>query len=124
MPPTSPTHHRAVALVLAFVASLTVARFGVAPPTVTRATDAPPVVLDAGPLRVDPNRDDARGLEALPGVGPRMAARILAARTVRPFTGPDDLLRVRGIGPRTLARMRPYLIFPGATDREENVRPR
>ena len=109
---------------LAFVASLTVARFGVAPPTVTRATDAPPVVLDAGPLRVDPNRDDARGLEALPGVGPRMAARILAARTVRPFTGPDDLLRVRGIGPRTLARMRPYLIFPGATDREENVRPR
>ncbi len=118
-----PTHHRAVALVLAFVASLTVARFGVAPPTVTRASDAP-VVVDAGPLRVDPNRDDARRLEALPGVGPRMAARILAARSARPFTGPDDLLRVRGIGPRTLARMRPYLVFPGPTGREENVRPR
>lgn len=123
MPAPSPTHHRAVALVLAFVASLTVARFGVAPPTVTRASDAPTVV-DAGPLRVDPNRDDARRLEALPGVGPRVAARILAARTVRPFTGPDDLLRVRGIGPRTLARLRPYLVFPGATGREENVRPR
>lgn len=46
---------------------------------------------------------DPRLLETLPGIGPALAARIVAAR---PFHDVDDLLRVRGIGPATLERLR------------------
>lgn len=45
-------------------------------------------------------------LEALPGVGPVLARRILEGR---PYGRVEDLLRVRGIGPATLERLRPYV---------------
>jgi competence ComEA-like helix-hairpin-helix protein len=53
------------------------------------------------------NTADAATLESLPGVGPVLAARIIAHRdAVGGFTSPDDLLAVRGIGEATLARLR------------------
>jgi competence protein ComEA len=56
---------------------------------------------------VDINSADAATLEALPGVGPVLAARIVAHRdSAGHFASPDDLLAVRGIGPSTLARFR------------------
>jgi len=54
-------------------------------------------------LPIDPNRADAATLESLPGIGPARAQAILAARERRPFERPEDLERVPGIGPRTLA---------------------
>lgn len=54
---------------------------------------------------VDVNVATAQELEALPGVGPAIAARIVDAR---PFANVDDLERVRGIGPATLERIRPF----------------
>lgn len=54
-------------------------------------------------LPIDPNRADARTLEALPGVGPVRAARIVAERARRPFAELRDLRRVHGIGPHTVA---------------------
>jgi len=70
------------------------------------------------PSRIDLDRATARDLERLPGIGPALAARIVADRVDRgPFRTPDALLRVRGIGPRTLNRIRPYLEGPaGAAD--------
>ena len=70
------------------------------------------------PSRIDLDRATARDLERLPGIGPALAARIIADRAERgAFLSPDALLRVRGIGPRTLARIRPYLAPPiGAAD--------
>jgi competence protein ComEA len=56
-----------------------------------------------GEARVSINAADPRLLETLPGIGPALAARIVAAR---PFHDVDDLLRVRGIGPATLERLR------------------
>src|SRR6266853_2765345 len=54
------------------------------------------------PSRIDLDRATARELERLPGIGPGLAARILADRAERgPFGTPEALLRVRGIGPRT-----------------------
>jgi competence protein ComEA len=47
-------------------------------------------------LALDLNREDARSLEALPGIGPIRARAIVAAR---PFCHPRELLRVPGIGP-------------------------
>ena len=58
-------------------------------------------------FRLDPNTADEEGLCQLPGVGPAMAERIMAAR---PFEGADDLMRVSGVGPTVLARMRPFLL--------------
>jgi competence ComEA-like helix-hairpin-helix protein len=60
-----------------------------------------------GPGRIDVNRADEEVLQGLPGVGPALARRIVEARQNKPFRSIDDLVRVRGIGPATLSRLRP-----------------
>ena len=46
-------------------------------------------------------------LVLLPGIGPVLAARIADARTGKsPYTTWNDLLAVRGIGPKTVDRLR------------------
>jgi competence protein ComEA len=73
-------------------------------PAVEPLAAAPPGLLETGRIRV--NRASARDLEALPGIGPVMAKRILEERDLHgPFRRPEDLLRVKGIGPKTLARL-------------------
>jgi competence protein ComEA len=58
---------------------------------------------------LDPDRASAADWERLPGIGPALAARIVADRTARgPFGGPEGLSRVKGIGPKTVERLRPY----------------
>jgi competence protein ComEA len=67
----------------------------------------------AAPLRpasIDVDRASEAELLRLPGIGPALAGRIVAERAAGgAFGGPDGLLRVRGIGPKTLERIRPYL---------------
>ena len=71
-----------------------------APPTPIRVRAASPFVDGL----LDLNRADSLDLIALPGIGPTLAGRILAARRAGGgFRAPEDLLRVRGIGPQTLA---------------------
>lgn len=119
----SPTHHRAAALVVAIVAVLALVH--TAPPPVV--IPAPSPTVGPPPAQVDPRTADTHALESLPGVGPALARRIVEARGTHPFTRPEDLLRVRGIGPRTLARMRARLTFSRdeatATDRGASSRP-
>jgi len=59
--------------------------------------------------RLDPNRAGPLDFQALPGIGPGRAAAIVAARRKAPFCRVADLVRVRGIGPKTLARIAPLL---------------
>jgi hypothetical protein len=54
-------------------------------------------------LAIDPNRADAATLATLPGIGPGRAAAIVEARRQGRFGRLEDLDRVPGIGPRTLA---------------------
>jgi competence ComEA-like helix-hairpin-helix protein len=62
-----------------------------------------------GPL--DVNRASAAALETLPGIGPVMAARIVVDREDRgAFRSVDDLDRVRGVGPATVARLRERMV--------------
>jgi competence protein ComEA len=59
---------------------------------------------------LDLNTATAEDLEALPGIGPQTAGRVLADRAARgPFAEVQELERVRGIGPRTVARLRPLV---------------
>ncbi len=48
-------------------------------------------------------------IEALPGVGPALAARIVEARRAAPFASVEDLARVPGIGPSTIERLRAFV---------------
>jgi competence protein ComEA len=64
----------------------------------------------SGAFLVDLNRAQWPELAQLPGIGPVLARRIVDSRkTDGPFSTPDDLIRIRGIGPKRLARIRPYL---------------
>lgn len=73
------------------------------------------VAHDAAPaaavrFTVDINQAAADELAQLPGLGPTIAARIIAHRDAHgPFTAPEALLDVPGIGDATLAAIRPHL---------------
>ena len=58
---------------------------------------------------VDLNAAPAGEIEALPGVGPVLASRIVAARGDREFTSAGDLGRVPGVGPATIERLRAFV---------------
>lgn len=61
-------------------------------------------------FQVDVNRAAWVEFAALPGVGRKLAERIVQSRQQQgPFADIDDLRRVRGIGPHTLETIRPYL---------------
>jgi len=60
---------------------------------------------------VDLNPADWPELAQLRGIGETLARRIVDSRRHDgPFLDHNDLERVRGIGPRTLDRLRPYLL--------------
>lgn len=58
------------------------------------------------------NSASARDLERIPGIGPAMSQRIIERRRQRPFTSIEDLMDVKGIGQRTLEKMRPFISVP------------
>ena len=63
------------------------------------------------PYLVDINRATWPEIAQLPDIGETLAKRIVESRDADgPFRDHDDLRRVRGIGPKTLERMRPYLL--------------
>lgn len=67
------------------------------------------------------NQADHRTLQALPRIGPAMAGRIVAWREAHgPFRNGDDLLKVRGIGPRTLEQLLPLVTFQPAQALEDS----
>ncbi|NLZ93553.1 MAG: ComEA family DNA-binding protein [Firmicutes bacterium] len=60
--------------------------------------------------KVNVNTATAAEFEQLPGIGPAKAAAIISYREENgPFQSVDDLTRVPGIGPGTLATMKDYL---------------
>jgi competence protein ComEA len=66
---------------------------------------------------VDLNRADAHRLADLPGVGPALAARIVDYRREHgPFRSPDDLDKVKGVGPALLQRIAGLVVMGAAED--------
>ncbi len=69
--------------------------------------EAPPL---SARFEVDINSADWPEMAQLPDVGETLARRIVESRAVDgPFADLGDLRRVRGIGPKTLERIRPHL---------------
>lgn len=57
---------------------------------------------------INPNLASLAELEALPGIGEGVARKIVAGR---PYQKHEDLLAVKGLGERSLERIRPMLVF-------------
>ena len=68
--------------------------------------------VSPGQGKLELNTATAEQLQQLPGVGPVLAERIVAARNSRPsgtFATIEDLSTIRGIKRKTTARLAPYL---------------
>lgn len=77
-----------------------------------------PKLLTLG-LALDLNSVTPADLEALPGIGPALAQRIIDYRRAHgPFKTIDDLEQVSGIGPKKLARIKPLLVIAEITDND------
>ena len=77
-----------------------------AKPDTDRSRKAPPPDFLRNPL-VFLSSAPKDSLVLVPGVGPVIADRIIGARTgKRSFTKWEDLLAIKGIGPKTLERMK------------------
>jgi competence protein ComEA len=60
---------------------------------------------------INVNTAGADDLVQVPGIGPKMAERIIAHREKSgPFTSLEQLMNVKGIGEKKLARLRPFLV--------------
>jgi competence ComEA-like helix-hairpin-helix protein len=72
------------------------------------------------------NTADAIQLALLPGIGPGRAHAIIAHRQKAPFRAVEDLVKVKGIGRKTFARLRPFVAVTGANTiaRARTVAPR
>jgi competence protein ComEA len=68
-----------------------------------------PAITPDGKVMINAATED--DLRRLPGIGPAKAKAILALRSrLGKFKRPEDLLRVKGLGRRKLARLRPLLV--------------
>lgn len=82
----------------------------VGPEEVPLPTDAAPPQGSSVAQRIDINTADSDELQAINGIGPALAQRIIDYRDANgPFTSVDDLINVSGIGPATLENMRPFI---------------
>jgi len=81
----------------------------VAPSRTPRGTPQAAAATTQFPINL--NTATAEQLEAIPGIGPVLAQRIIEYRqTHGRFQSVDELLEVRGIGPKRLENMRPYVV--------------
>ena len=67
-----------------------------------------PSLTGAPAGKININTSTQKQLETLPGIGPVAAQRIIQGR---PFSSPEDLQRVKGIGAKTVEKLRDRIAF-------------
>lgn len=85
----------------ALVTGLVLVGLGIAGANATRVPDGP-----LRPTRVDLDRASAARLMLLPAVGTHRARQLVEERERAPLRSIDDLVRIDGIGPATVDRIR------------------
>jgi len=66
-------------------------------------------------IKIDINHASAAELQKIPKIGPVLAGKIIEYRSENGnFTSLDDLINVKGIGKKTLNKIRDYLILNSA----------
>lgn len=109
----------ALACTLGLALALALAAPASAAPAAQSAAPAAAGQTGQGPSAehpVDINTASEEALIELPGVGPAMARRIVDFRKEHgPFRRVEDLMKVKGIGEKSFAKLRP-LITVGTTD--------
>jgi len=104
---------RGPARTAAAIALGAVGLFALASSWSSAAPTAPPSIAGAAPSTIDLNAADQNELESLPGIGPSLARRIIDHRADNgPFDSVDALDAVKGIGPVTIERLRPFVSAP------------
>jgi competence protein ComEA len=90
-------------------------------PSAVPTEPTPPQAPEAGITsdgRIVLNTANAAQLDRLPSVGPKRAEQIVALRTrLGRFKSLNELLRIRGIGRKTLAKMLPLLVLDEPTSK-------
>ncbi|MCP5464290.1 MAG: helix-hairpin-helix domain-containing protein [Deltaproteobacteria bacterium] len=64
---------------------------------------------------VNINTASAEQLTAVPGIGAAKAQAIVELRSQKPFSHVEDLLLVKGIGEKSLQKMKAYFVLNGDT---------
>lgn len=68
---------------------------------------------------IDLNRSGREMLQALPGIGPVLADRIVKHREqFGPFTAPEEVMGVEGIGERRYEKIKPWVVVRTAVSKE------
>lgn len=68
------------------------------------------VITNLVAAAIDINKADAETLTTLPGIGEKTAEQINVYREMNgPFKNVDELLNVKGIGPKVLEKIRPLV---------------
>ena len=60
---------------------------------------------------LDPNTATAEELQSLPGIGKKIAVRIIATRATNPIRSPKDLFAIKGITPKLIEALATQLQF-------------
>ena len=82
-----------------------------------RAAPAKAATSETDSAPVDINAADSEKLATLPGIGPSIAQRIVDYRKEHgPFKSVDELVNVRGVGEKLLAKLRDHVTVGGAKD--------
>lgn len=88
------------------------------PPTLSPSGSRPesptvtPTEVAQGPTNpINLNTASQAELESLPGVGPKLAERLIQARQRQPFTSVSDLDRVAGVGPHLMEQLKERVVW-------------
>lgn len=116
------TNIRTIAATVALALSTLVGGTALAAPTID--IEDPSVQLEQ-PERFDAavslegevniNTASSAELELLPGIGPAIAERIINYREERPFKQRNNIMRIRGVGQKTFAKIKDFLVVEGET---------